>query len=226
MHVPYEGPGIINDWISREKHDLSITRLYNNETLPEVSEIDMLVIMGGAMSVYDFHIHPWLQEEIEWVSLCIDAGKPVIGVCLGAQIIAAALDTEVYPGENREIGWHDLQFLPALGDYKIWDDLPPARKVFHWHGDTFSIPEGAIRIAVSQAYPNQGFIYNNKVLALQFHLEITPEGISELVKNCRKELVPGPFIQPEEEILAETRYFRSNQELMFHLLDYLSRQVS
>lgn len=225
MHVPFEEPGFINDWISRKKHDLSITRLFKNEVLPERSEIDMLIIMGGPMNVYDFHIHAWMQEEIEWVSSYIDMGKPVIGICLGAQIIAASMGVQVYPGENKEIGWHNLQFLPALGDFKIWDDLPPARKVFHWHGDTFPIPEGAVRIAGSQAYPNQGFIFDQKVLALQFHLEITPEGITDLVKNCREELVPGPFIQAEEEILAETRYFRSNKELMFDLLDYLSRQI-
>jgi len=226
MHVPYEGPGIIRDWASSEKHKLSISRVYDNEALPRISDPEMLVIMGGPMNVFDFHIHPWMQEEIEWVSSCIESGMPVLGICLGAQIIAAALGAEVYPGGKKEIGWHNLQFLPALGDYKIWGDLPPARKVFHWHGDTFSIPEGATRIAGSQAYPNQGFIYDERVVALQFHLEVTPEGVAELVKNCRDELVPGPYIQTEEEILNETGYFKSNLELMFHLLDYLCRPVS
>ncbi len=97
-----------------------------------------------------------------------------------------------YPGPHKEIGWHNLQFFPALGDYKIFKDLPTTRKVFHWHGDTFNIPEGATRIAASQAFPHQGFIYDNKVVALQFHLEVTPKSVRELVENCRDELVDGP----------------------------------
>ncbi len=93
-------------------------------TLPEVSDIDILVIMGGPMNVFDFHIHPWMQEEIDFVSRYIESGKPLLGICLGAQIIAASLGVDVYPGDHKEIGWHNLQFLPSLGDYKIWDDLP------------------------------------------------------------------------------------------------------
>jgi len=133
---------------------------------------------------------------------------------------------DVYPGDHKEIGWHNLQFLPSLGDYKIWDDLPATRKVFHWHGDTFPIPGGATRIAGSQAFPNQGFIYDNRVLALQFHLEVTKESVTELVENCRDELVQGEYIQTEEEIMGESRFFESNQELMFGLLNYLCSQIS
>ena len=108
---------------------------------------------------------------------------------------------------------------------RIWNDLPASRKVFHWHGDTFPIPKNATRIASTMAFPNQGFIYKGKVIALQFHLEVTASGVRDLVENCRDELLPGPFIQREEEILAEENSYLPNQELMFRLLDYLRDQV-
>jgi GMP synthase-like glutamine amidotransferase len=226
MHVPFEGPGIIEKWIEREGHELQFTRFHEGDELPEEGTIDLLVIMGGPMNVYDFHIHPWMQDEIDWVSAFIRTGKPVLGICLGAQIIASALGVEVNPGKEKEIGWFNLKFLPALGEFRIWKDLPPPRKVFHWHGDTFPIPEGAIRIAESQAYPNQGFIFNQKVIALQFHLEVIPGSVRSLVENCRDELVPGTYVQSEERILAESSYFDANQELMFQILDYLCLQAS
>jgi len=226
MHVPFEGPGIILDWIGEKGHKLHYTRFYQGDALPEASTVDLLIIMGGPMDVFDFHMHAWMEEEIAWVKEFINLGKPVLGICLGAQIVAAALGEEVYPGPHKEIGWHNLQFFPALGDYKIFKDLPTTRKVFHWHGDTFNIPEGATRIAVSQAFPHQGFFYDNKVVALQFHLEVTPKSVRELVENCRDELVDGPHIQSEKEILSEQNYFQSNQEVLYQILDYLSALVS
>jgi GMP synthase-like glutamine amidotransferase len=222
MYVPYEGPGIISHWIEKNNHNLHFTRQYLSESLPDADQVDLLVIMGGPMNVFDFHIHPWMQEEVEWVTAFIGSGKPVLGICLGAQILAVSLGSDVTPGEYREIGWHNLQFLPSLGDYRICPALPSTRKVFHWHGDTFSIPEGAVRIAESQAFPNQGFIYNHSVIALQFHLEVTPASVKDLVENCREELVAGPHIQSEKEILEEDRFFHDNQKLMFRFLDYLS----
>jgi GMP synthase (glutamine-hydrolysing) len=181
--------------------------------------------MGGPMDVYDYHIHPWMEEEIEWITGFIGSGKPVLGICLGAQMIATALGSTVYPGKYKEIGWHNLQFLSALGDYRICKDLPTTRKVFHWHGDTFPIPEGASRIASSKVFPNQGFIFQGKVVALQFHLEVTPDGVKELLENCRDELVSGPFIQKEKELLSEQNSYLPNQQLMFRILDYLRGQV-
>ncbi len=200
---------------------MEYTRFYESDPLPEISSVDFLVIMGGPMNVFDFHIHPWMQDEIDWVTNYLNAGKPVLGICLGAQILATALGEEVYPGSQKEIGWHNLQFLPSLGDFRLWKDLPSSRKVFHWHGDTFPIPNGAIRIASSQSFPNQGFIYQNKVLALQFHLEVTPDSVKGIVENNRNELVPGPFIQSEEGILGELNMYKENQDLMIRLLDYL-----
>lgn len=226
MHVPFEGPAILADWILEKGHKLEYTRFYEGDSPPEASVVDLLIIMGGPMNVFDFHIHPWMQEEIEWVRNFIESGKPALGICLGAQILATALGEEVYPGPEKEIGWHNLQFLPSLGEFRIFKDLPVARKVFHWHGDTFNIPEGALRIARSQLFPNQGFIYNRRVLALQFHLEVTPEAVKGMVEHCGDELVDGPHIQSAAEILSETAYFESNQQILYQFLDYLCGLIS
>jgi GMP synthase-like glutamine amidotransferase len=225
MHVPFEGPGVIADWAEEKGHQIHYTRLYNGEALPDASALDMAIVMGGPMNVFDFHIHPWMEDEIEWVRNFIHAGKPLLGICLGAQIIASALGEEVYPGEHKEIGWHNVQFLPSLGDFKICKDLPISRKVFHWHGDTFNIPEGATRIAGSHAFPNQGFIYAKRVVALQFHLEVSSDLVRGLVDNCRDELVDGTHIQSEKEILSEQRYFESNQQVLYQFLDYICNLV-
>ncbi len=187
MHVAFEGPGVIESWAREKNHRLEYTRLYEGDSLPELKEVDMLVIMGGPMNVFDFHLHPWMQDEIEW---------------------------------------HNLQFLPALGEFRICKNLPATRKVLHWHGDSFPIPEGAIRIASSTAFPNQGFIYKSKAIALQFHLEVTPESVRGLVENCGDELVPGPHIQTEKQILGETGYYESNQQVMFQFLNYLSALIT
>jgi GMP synthase-like glutamine amidotransferase len=226
MHVPFEGPGIIENWAHDKGHQMDYTRFYEKESLPEISEVELLVIMGGPMNAFDYQIHPWMEEEIAWVKRYMDAGKPLIGICLGAQIIAAALGVDVYPGKHKEIGWHNLQFLPSLGEFRIFGNLPDTRKVFHWHGDTFPIPAGALRIASSEAFPNQAFIHNKRTIALQFHLEVTLESVTGMVDNCRNELESGPYIQSEEEILKGAGFYDSNQPLMFRFLDYLSGLIS
>ncbi len=222
MHVPFEGPGVIADWAESEGHRLEVTRFWEGDPLPPQGETDMLVIMGGPMDAIDEGTTPWMPDELTWIREFTGTGKPVLGICLGAQLVARALGATVYSGKEKEIGWHRIRFLPAPGTFRIWPDLPPARKVFHWHGDTFTLPEGATLIASSLSFPNQGFLYGERVVALQFHLEVTPEGVRELLEHGRHELTGGPAVQTEKEILKENGCFAGNQQLMFRLLDYLS----
>jgi len=222
MHVPFEGPGHIAAWAKKKGYSMRYVKIYENDPLPEDEVFDLLLIMGGPMNVYDYHIHPWMEDEVDWVRRKIEDGSKILGICLGAQIIAAAMDAEVLPGNHSEIGWHPLQFLPALGLFRIWKEHPGTRTVFHWHGDTFEIPEKAIRIAGSQAFPHQGFIYDERVLALQFHLEVTKEAVKGMVENCRDDIVPGAHVQTEKEILLTTKHIEGNNLLLEEILDWIS----
>lgn len=222
-HVEFEGPAYIAEWAEDKKIPVRYTRIYSNDPFPKPDEDELVLIMGGPMSVYDYHIHPRMEDEVEWVKEVVRKGNRMLGICLGAQIIAAAMDAEVLPGPEKEIGWFQLQFLPAIGDFRIWPEHPGTKTVFHWHGDTFSTPEGAVRIAGSEAFKNQGFIYGNRVVALQFHLEMTESAIKDLVKNCRDDLKKGPHIQSEKDILRNKKHFLANHELMAGLMEWMCR---
>ncbi len=213
QHVPFEGLGIIEDWAKSQHMEISCTRLFADEPLPDMESFDGLVIMGGPMSIYDHDEYSWLVEEKKFIKTTLDAGKTVLGICLGAQLIADALGAKVYPGPQKEIGWFPLQ-----GSHPL---LPEILTAFHWHGDTFDLPKGTTPLASSAACKNQGFIYNNRVIALQFHLETTPESMEALIENCGNELVNAPYIQTTPEIRKAARFEEINAA-MTQLLDQLS----
>jgi len=183
QHVPFEGLGIIQEWTDANGFEISCTRLFAGEQLPEIETFDWLVVMGGPMGIYDHEDHPWLAAEKQFIKTAVDAGKTILGICLGAQLIADVLGAKVYPGPEKEIGWFPIQ--RTEGAPKI---IPDELTAFHWHGDTFEVPDGAVRLASSEICKNQGFVYNDRVVALQFHLETTPESMEALIKNCADEL--------------------------------------
>ena len=186
QHVPFEGLGTIEPWAETKGFELSCTRLFADEHLPDAGSFDGLVVMGGPMGTYDHGEHPWLIAEKEFIKAAIDAGKSVLGICLGAQLIADVLGARVYPGPQKEIGWFSIRRTEGAPDI-----IPEKLTAFHWHGDTFEIPAGATRIASSTACINQGFVYNDRVIALQFHLETTSESMEALIEHCANELSPN-----------------------------------
>lgn len=140
-------------------------------------DADLLVVLGGPIGVYDREDYPFLDDEIDVVRARLLAGKPVLGICLGAQIMAAALGAKVYPGRNgKELGWSALS-LTAAGMRSPLAALAPGQPVLHWHGDTFDLPEGAELLAGTERYPNQAFAWGRHALALQFHIEVTAPGL-------------------------------------------------
>jgi GMP synthase-like glutamine amidotransferase len=221
QHVPFEGPGSILSWLETRRADVTYTRFHEAPALPSGAEFDALVIMGGPMSVNDETALLWLVDEKRFVAEAVRAGKPVLGICLGAQLIASALGARVYPAPQKEIGWFPVNRVgQAPGGFLF----PERVTVFHWHGETFDLPQGAVRLAGSEACANQAFQLGPRTIGLQFHLETTPASADAIISGCRDELVPSKFVQSESELrqAPASAYWVIN-DLMGRLLDYLTR---
>jgi GMP synthase-like glutamine amidotransferase len=222
QHVAFEGLGHIGKLIDDQGHGLAMTRLYAGESLPDLADLDRLVIMGGPMNIYEDDRFPWLAEERAFIRRAIMAGKSALGICLGAQLLADALGSRVYPGRHKEIGWLPIRVTEAGKISGLWQDLPSSPVVFHWHGDTFDVPAGAIHLARSEGCGSQAFLFENRILGLQFHLESTPDTVRELLIHCGDEVVDGPFIQSRDQIVAaEPSLFAANHHLLESLFSRL-----
>jgi GMP synthase-like glutamine amidotransferase len=221
QHVAFEGPGSIGPWLENAGYDIGTTRFFEKGALlPEPASVDLLVVMGGPMSVNDEAELPWLAAEKRFIAEVIRLGRPVLGVCLGAQLIACALGGHVFANREREIGWFPVEAV-AQDDPALFR-FPPSVEVFHWHGETFSLPAGATHLARSAACDNQAFQFGKAVIGLQFHLETTPASARQIVEHCRDELQPTPYVQSEAGILAadDGRYAAING-LMAEVLVFL-----
>ena len=223
QHAPFEGLGSIEAWLEGRGMAVGYTRLFAGDPLPAVDAIDMLIAMGGPMSVNDEADLPWLKAEKQLVRDAVTKGLPVLGVCLGAQLIANALGARVYRHAVKEIGWFPVQAVavPAAETFRF----PLETLVFHWHGETFDLPPGAVRLARSEGCENQAFQIGARVLALQFHLETTPETARSMVEHCCSEMVPGPYVQPAEDLRSAPRaYYHRINALMDDVLRYLTAE--
>lgn len=182
-NISSEGPGTIEDFLRESRIPCRIADL-SSEVIPPAEEYDSMVILGGPMSVNEEGIYPYIGDEIRLVRSFLEQGKGVLGICLGAQIMAKALGAKVYRGPEQEIGWHDIEIVEnGSGDPLIArlavrpgaGDISRRFKVFHWHGETFDIPSGGVRLAQSALYPNQAFAWGRRAYAFQFHIEVTPD---------------------------------------------------
>lgn len=225
QHVAFEGLGCIEDWALAKGHQLTSTKFYEDRQLPELSAFDWLIVMGGPMSVYDEEKYNWLQGEKEFIRNSIQADKIVIGICLGAQLIASALDAKVFPNGEKEIGWFPVSISNNLQTNNILGEDSVPITVFHWHGDTFDLPENSIRIASSEACLNQAFLYHKKVVGLQFHFEVTEKSLQQMIAFCGDELVAGRYIQSAEKMLEKVHHIRKINIRMFKLLDNLESKT-
>jgi GMP synthase-like glutamine amidotransferase len=201
QHVGFETPGLLADHIRRSGHSLRTTALFLGEPLPSTAEFDALVIMGGPMSVHDEDAYPWLREEKDLIAAAIREKKKVLGICLGAQLIALVSGARVYPNPQKEIGFWPLRWAVAAAGTAV--ARPADSLVFHWHGETFDLPAGAVLLASSAACVNQAFALGDHVLGLQFHPEVTPEIIRAMIDHEGQELVSAPYIQPAADMLTQ-----------------------
>jgi GMP synthase-like glutamine amidotransferase len=203
-HVSFEGLGAIGPWLAEHGHQVTQVRLFAGEDLPAADSLDWLIVMGGPMNIHDDADHPWLSAERAFVRRAIDDGKLVLGICLGSQFVADALGARVFRNPNgNEIGWFPVHATPAAAGSTTMAGWPDAAHVFHWHGDTFDLPEGAVRLAWSDATPVQAFeACDGRVLALQFHPEATLEGVTALADAGADELDGSTWVQSREELQA------------------------
>lgn len=217
QHVPFEGLGSIDTWLRDAGYEISVTRWYAGEVPPDPGKIDLLIVMGGPMSVNDERGYPWLVAEKAFIRRWIATDRPLLGVCLGAQLIASALGARVYPNPVKEIGWFPVTAVTPVPECAF--RFPAEQTVFHWHGETFDLPSGAIHLARSAGCEHQAFQVGKSVIGLQFHLETTPETAAALVTNCRNELTPAPYVQDEITLLSEPQdSYRTINTLMDRLL--------
>jgi GMP synthase (glutamine-hydrolysing) len=222
QHVSFEGLGCIEHWAKRPGNQLTATRFYEDVKLPFVDWFDMLIVMGGPMGVNDDVKYPWLKEEKKLIEKALQKDKKVVGICLGAQLIADVLGAKVYPNTFREIGWMPIHKTAEGKQQRIIKGLPDTLEVFHWHGDTFELPKGAIPLFSSEACPQQGFIYNGQVLAFQFHLEMTASSILQITEHGKADLVEGPYVKDSATFLNDEKLVSSNQ-YMYHIMNQLSK---
>ena len=174
------------------------------------------------MSVDDEAEHPWLIEEKQAIRAAIDALKPVLGICLGAQLIARVLGAKVAANTHKEIGWFPVRLTQNAALSPFFADFNDRFDAFHWHGDRFECPRRALRMALSDACDQQAFVYEERVVGLQFHLETTPESARDIIEHCATDLDEGEYQQTAEEMLADKQRFAALNQLMAALLERMS----
>ncbi|HVI45687.1 MAG TPA: gamma-glutamyl-gamma-aminobutyrate hydrolase family protein [Chitinophaga sp.] len=223
QHIPFEGLGVIKDWINRKGHHLTATRWFDGS--PDTSGFagaDWLIVVGGTMGVYEQDQYPWMKTEISLIREAISQQKKILAICLGSQLLAHTLGADVYPHTQLEIGWYPIDITFQDRAAPLEKVLPHRLNTFHFHGDTFDVPPGATRFAASAATSNQAFIYGDRVIGLQFHTELTPASLDEMLIPGETAIRSGgPFIQSMEKIHQHLGLIPENNQMLFRLLDYL-----
>jgi GMP synthase-like glutamine amidotransferase len=217
QHADFEDLGCIGPWLEGNGHGVSGTRLYAGEVLPQVDGFDALVVMGGPMNIYEYERHPWLRGEKALIRAAVDAGRRVLGVCLGAQLLADVLGGPVTRNAYSEIGWFPLELTAAGRRSPFFAGLPQRFTGFHWHGDTYALPPGAECLAASEGCAQQAFSLGERLLGLQFHLEVTRPNAEEWFRHERP--VPARYVQAPEQILAQGESFEENNHWMRAVLE-------
>ena len=175
------------------------------------------------MNIYEEEIYPWLVPEKKFIREAIESDKIVIGFCLGSQLIANTLGAKVTSNKDKEIGWFPILLTDEAKNTPIFQNQVLNFSVFHWHGDTFSLPKNSIKLASSKGCNNQAFLYNDKVLGLQFHLEVTAGSLHEMIKNEETELQDGNYIQSAQEIKDNAHFISQCNNFLENILDQLSK---
>lgn len=223
QHVPFEGIGSMADDFAARQFPVTTTHWYRGDKAPALHSFDALIVMGGPMGIYDEAIYPWLADEKKLIKEAIDSGKIVLGICLGAQLVADVLGGPVTRNLHKEIGWLPLQIPANTASHPVAKILARYPDVFHWHGDTFAIPPTALHLARSEACANQAYVVNDRVYGFQFHLETTPESAAALIEHCADDIDGSPYTQTAQTMLGNAERFtainRAMSEVIAHIFD-------
>lgn len=220
-HASFEMPGSIETWANNHNHETHEVRPYKGETLPSIDSYDFLVIMGGPQSPLAMDEYPYLRDEIELVKQAIKLNKRIVGVCLGAQLIAEALGAKTERSPNREIGMYRVDLLDSADSDPVFKHFPKQFAVMHWHSDMPGIADGAILLAKSEGCPRQAFRYGDRIYGFQCHFELTRELVEKMIPHSANDLKPAKYVMSPEELMA-VDYSEINAQ-MASVLDYLSR---
>ncbi|MCB0311272.1 MAG: type 1 glutamine amidotransferase [Bdellovibrionales bacterium] len=219
-HAAFEGLGNIADWVCSRGYQQSATRFYEESAcLPALSDFDMLLVMGGPMAVYEADKFSWMRSELDFIRTAIEANKLVVGICLGAQLISAALGAAVKSQNFREIGWFPVTLSRAGVASEAFRNFPAEFAALHWHGDTFDLPIGAKLLASSAACRHQAYQVGDRVFCFQFHLDFTEESVRSLMSHCPSDMTSSEFVQAPGEILRGDEDFDGLRRSMYLLLD-------
>jgi len=204
QHVAIEGPGTLASYLKARGWTLETVALYEGARLPEDAQgYQAVIVMGGPMGVYDEAEYPFLSDEHQFLRHVMAQGVPLLGICLGSQLLAKALGARVYRNPQKEIGWYTVDLTPTGAADPLFAGLTSPVPVFQWHSDAFDLPVGATLLATSPLCPHQAFRYGDRVYGLLFHLELTPTIIHGWLKAFHDELVSLRGTIDPERIVAE-----------------------
>jgi GMP synthase-like glutamine amidotransferase len=222
QHAEGEGPGEIANWAAANGHNFTGTHWYRGDEAPDTGKIDFLVIMGGGMNIYQHRDYPWLVTEKASIANVLAQDKPVLGICLGGQLIADVKGARVSQAPEYEIGWYPIRVLEAARQHPFFAHFPEEFIAMHWHGDTFALPPGAMLVASTDACRNQAFLCGERTVGLQFHIEVRPEDVRTFIGGETGPLPEGRHVQSFEQILAGDVHMQVVHPLLAGLLDAMT----
>lgn len=220
IHAEFETPGIIDTWIKTHGHTSSQSHSYRGDKLPPVDQFDFLIVMGGPQSATQLDQYMYLLQEVDLIKQAVEANKPVLGFCLGAQLIAESLSAKTQKSPHKEIGIFPIELLSDASHDPIFSKFPKTFNVMHWHSDMPGIPKGGRLLAKSQGCPRQAFSVGDRIYGLQCHLEFTQNNINDMLKFCEDDLTNDLYVATKEQLKSYD--FTDMHEKLFILLDYLA----
>ena len=219
-HEPVSLSLNIMRWAEKNQHQIIPVNAAGSDPMPALRDLDRLIIAGGPQHIWEEGRHPWLGAEKEFISRAVQAGKTILGICLGAQLIAEAMGGKVFSNRFKALGWYDVSLTADGISSSIFEDVPERFTIFQWHSDRYTLPPECIRLAASPAAENQAFLStDNRILGIQFHPDFDCGTIAHMIKTLGKEYPRGPYVTERDELLQQTASMREPSWLMDKILD-------